>query len=125
MQLSEYDLSASKVSSSDLNSVKMITANGSAVPPICKHKLRKIFPLSALHLQGYGQTETYVFTLGLMEYNGLGAIDPRVTVKVRFDLSSSYLYNKAVPFFRLSTLTLGKFANHWSMVKSEPSPIRS
>lgn len=74
------------MSSNDLKSVIVITANGSAVPPICKYKLRKIFPLSALHVQGYGQTETYVFTVGLMEYNGLGAFDPRVTVKVKFSL---------------------------------------
>ena len=90
VQLSEFDLSSTKVSSNDLNSVKAIVANGSAVPPICKHKLRKIFPLSALHLHGYGQTETYVFTVGLMEYNGLGAIDPRATLKVKFNLCHIY-----------------------------------
>ena len=94
VQLSEFDLSSTKVSSSDLNSVVLITANGSAVPPICKHKLRKIFPLSALHLQGYGQTETYVVTVGLMEYNGLGAIDPRATIKVMLmlEMLSKFLY---------------------------------
>ena len=91
VQLSEFDLSSTKVSSSDLNSVKLITANGSAVPPICKHKLRKIFPLSALHLQGYGQTETFVVTVGLMEYNGLGAIDPRATIKVMLKLDTTDL----------------------------------
>ena len=94
VQLSEFDLSSTKVSSSDLNSVKLITANGSAVPPSCKHKLRKIFPLSALHLQGYGQTETYVVTVGLMEYKGLGAIDPRATIKVMLmlEILSKFLH---------------------------------
>ena len=88
VQLSEYDLAFSKMSPSDLNSVKLITASGSAVPPICKHKLRKNFPLSALHVQGYGLTETYLVTGGLMEYNGLGAIDPRATIKVcNFELA--------------------------------------
>ena len=88
MQLSEYDLSSTKISKNELNSVKIIIANGSAVPTICKDKLKKkMFPLSAFHMQGYGQTETYVFTLGLQEYNGLGAIKPAATVKVESHFS--------------------------------------
>ena len=93
VQLSEFDLLATKVSSSDLNSVKQIAANGSAVPSICKNKLRKMFQFSALHVQGYGQTEAHRMSTGLMEYNGLGAIDPRVTIKVKYNLRQTCFYN--------------------------------
>ena len=91
-QLSEFDLTATKVSSSDLNSVKQIAAIGSAVPSICKHKLRKIFQFSAFHVQAYGQTEAHRMSTGLMGFNGLGAIDPRVTIKVKFNFSQSCFY---------------------------------
>ena len=94
VQLSEYDLSSSKISKNDLKSVKVIIASGSAVPAICKDKLKKnMFPLSAFHVQGYGQTETYVLTIGLQEYNGLGAIKPAATVKVEFHFPQHFRFH--------------------------------
>ena len=36
VQLSEFDLSTTKISSSDLKSVKALTPSGAAVPPICR-----------------------------------------------------------------------------------------
>lgn len=47
-----------------------------------RDKLRKIFPLSAFHLNGYGQTEVSVMSAGPAEYAGLGEIYPGVELKV-------------------------------------------
>ena len=49
---------------------------------IHRDKLRKIFPLSAFHMNGYGQTEISVMSAGPQEYEGLGEVYPGVKMKV-------------------------------------------
>ena len=47
-----------------------------------RDKLRTIFPLSAFHMNGYGQTEVSVMSAGPQELEGLGEIYPGVQLKV-------------------------------------------
>jgi len=83
VQLSEMDLSAAtNLKPSDLNSIKAIVPLGAAVPKTCKDKLRRIFPLAALQLVGYGQTEFGVMCQSMQEFDGLGKIVSGVTMKV-------------------------------------------
>ena len=82
VQLSEYDISRSKISSQELKSVKSIVPLGAAVPSSCREGLTKMFPLTAFITEGYGQTECGVIVTGFQDNPGLGQIVPWAVVKV-------------------------------------------
>ena len=64
VQLSEYDVSKS-VTMQDLGSVSKIFPAGSAVPAICEANLKRKFPSLIEVVNGYGQTEAGIISVGI------------------------------------------------------------
>ena len=64
VQLSEYDVSKT-VTMQDLDSVSKIFPAGSAVPSICEANLKRKFPSLIEVVNGYGQTEAGIISVGI------------------------------------------------------------